>query len=90
VSLGTIVVPGCLSDNTKKAGNTLLTFTIGLTESVYSIGLFAELLPPSKTIGCHVRTRSVLYSLANSSLRSLIGDVPYPYDTTEFVTSNGF
>jgi len=44
-------VPGCQSDNTKNAANTLLTFTIGLTESVYSIGLFSKLLPPPKTIG---------------------------------------
>lgn len=67
-------MPSCLSDNTKNVGNTLLTFTIGLTESVYSIGLFSKLLPPSTTTGRQVRTRSVLYSLANSSLHSVIGE----------------
>lgn len=90
MSLGTTVVPGCLSDNTKNGGNTLLIFTIGFTESVYTIGLFSNLLPQSMKIGHHISTRSVLYSLAHSSLHSVIGDVPYAYDTTEFVTSNGF
>jgi hypothetical protein len=79
-----------LSDNTKNSGNTLLTYTIAFTELIYSIGLFSKLLPPSMTIGFHIRTRSVLYSPVKSSLHSVIGDVPYVYGTTEFVTSTGF